>query len=124
IAELRSAQLPVGGVVINMVRPEVLDETDVEVAANGSRAAVARTLSHALDRTGFGGTRHPGLAERLVDPLVAQAREHTERLALERRGHREISGLGLPTYELELLGDGVDLAGLYRMARELRKQGV
>ncbi|MGW1077775.1 ArsA family ATPase [Streptomyces sp. NPDC002537] len=124
ITELRTAQLPVGGVVINMVRPEILDEAAVEIAANGRRVAVARTLSHALERTGFGGTRHAGLAELLVDPLVTQAREHTERLALEHRGRTEISGLGLPTYELELLGDGVDLAGLYRMARELRKQGV
>ncbi|MEV6671095.1 ArsA-related P-loop ATPase [Streptomyces sp. NPDC051162] len=124
IAELRAAQLPVGSVVINMVRPEILDEAAVEIAANGRRADVARTLSHALERTGFGGGRHAGLAGQLVDPLVTQAREHTERLALEHQGRTEISGLRLPTYELELLGDGVDLAGLYRMARELRKQGV
>ncbi|MCD9145162.1 ArsA family ATPase [Streptomyces albireticuli] len=124
IAELRAAQLPVGGIVINMVRPEILDEAAVEVAANGARAEVAETLRYALERTGLGGNRHPGLAESLVDPLVTQAREHTERLALERSGRTEIAGLGLPTYELELLGDGMDLAGLYRMARELRKQGV
>ncbi|MFC5723552.1 ArsA-related P-loop ATPase [Streptomyces gamaensis] len=123
IAELRGARLPVGSVVVNMVRPRVLDAADVDIAANGSRAAVARSLAHALERTGFGGARRPGLAERLVDPLVAQAREHTERLALEHQGRAEISALGLPTYELELLGDGVDLAGLYRMARALRKQG-
>ncbi|ARZ68805.1 ATPase [Streptomyces albireticuli] len=124
IAELRAAQLPVGGIVINMVRPEILDEAAVEVAANGARAEVAETLRYALERTGLGGARHTGLAESLVDPLVAQAREHTERLALERSGRTEIAGLGLATYELELLGDGMDLAGLYRMARELRKQGV
>ncbi|MEU1817246.1 ArsA-related P-loop ATPase [Streptomyces roseifaciens] len=124
IAELRAAGLPVGGVVINMVRPEILDASAVEAAANGQRAAVAHALSHSLERTGFGGARNPGLAEQLVDPLLAEAREHIERLALEHRGRAGIAGLGLPTYELELLGDGVDLAGLYRMARELRKQGV
>ncbi|MEU1779303.1 MULTISPECIES: ArsA-related P-loop ATPase [Streptomyces] len=122
IAELRSAGLPVGGVMINMVRPEILDETAVEAAANGRRPEVARALAYALERTGSGGARRAGLAEPLVDPLLRQAREHTERLALEHRGRADVARLGLPTYELELLGDGVDLAGLYRMARELRKQ--
>ncbi|MGK5543831.1 ArsA family ATPase [Streptomyces sp. URMC 127] len=124
VAELRAAGLPVGGVVINMVRPEILDAAAVEAPANGRRTAVARSLSLALERTGFGGARNPGLAEQLVDPLLSEAREHIERLALERSGRAGIAALGLPTYELELLGDGVDLAGLYRMARELRKQGV
>ncbi|MEV4927160.1 ArsA family ATPase [Streptomyces roseoverticillatus] len=124
VAELRAAGLPVGGVVINMVRPEILDAAAVEAAANGRRTAVAQALSHALERTGFGGARNPNLAEQLVGPLLTEAREHTERLALEERGRAGIAELGLSTYELELLGDGVDLAGLYRMARELRKQGV
>ncbi|MEV4439673.1 ArsA-related P-loop ATPase [Streptomyces sp. NPDC049577] len=129
IAELRAAQLPVGGVVINMVRPEILDTASVEAAANGRRAEVASALAHALERTDPSGADGDGgnadgaaLAEPLVGPLLEQAREHTERLALERRGRADIARLGLPTYELGLLGDGVDLAGLYRMARELRGQ--
>ncbi|MEU1311964.1 ArsA-related P-loop ATPase [Streptomyces cinnamoneus] len=124
IAELRAAGLPVGGVVINMVRPAILDDAAVEAAANGRRGEVARALSHALERTGSGSRGRTGFAEPLVEPLLEQAREHTERLALEQRGRADVARLGLPTYELQLLGDGVDLAGLYRMARELRKQGV
>ncbi|MCA6092225.1 AAA family ATPase [Streptomyces sp. SCA3-4] len=124
IAELRAAGLPVGGVVINMVRPPVLDDAAVEAAANGRREEVARALSHTLERTGSGSRGRTGFAEPLVEPLLQQAREHTERLALEQRGRADVARLGLPTYELQLLGDGVDLAGLYRMARELRKQGV
>ncbi|MEV0262821.1 ArsA-related P-loop ATPase [Streptomyces sp. NPDC050617] len=120
VAELRAAKLPVGGVVINMVRPALLDETAVDIVANGQRPAVAKALS----RVGLGGAQRGGHADRLIDPLLEEAREHTERVALERSGRAEISGLDLPTYELELLGDGVDLAGLYRMARGLRKQGV
>ncbi|MFF4404855.1 ArsA family ATPase [Streptomyces sp. NPDC001262] len=118
IAELRAANLPVGGVVVNMVRPGILDEAAVEAAANGRRTAVAGALAHALERTGSGSAVEPP-----VGPLLEQAREHTERLALEQQGRAEIAKLDLPAYELELLGDGVDLAGLYRMARELRKQG-
>ncbi|MFG2579557.1 ArsA-related P-loop ATPase [Streptomyces malaysiensis] len=118
IAELRADGLPTGGVIINMVRPAILDHEAVEVAANGQRAAVAKALSQA----GLGGARRGGMAERLVDPLLEQAREHAERLALERAQRAELTGLGLPLHELELLTDGIDLAGLYRLATDLRKQ--
>ncbi|MFI9028963.1 ArsA family ATPase [Streptomyces sp. NPDC053560] len=119
VAELRAAGLPVGGVVINMIRPPVLDPDEVDLAANGARAGIAAALSSA----GLGGARRGGRAERLIDPLLEQAREHAERVALERAEHTEITGLGLPTYELEQLPEGVDLAGLYRLARDLRTQG-
>ncbi|GAA0648845.1 ArsA-related P-loop ATPase [Streptomyces malaysiensis subsp. malaysiensis] len=118
IAELRADGLPTGGVIINMVRPAILDHEAVEVAANGQRTAVAKALSQA----GLGGARRGGLAERLVDPLLEQAREHAERVALERAQRAELTGLGLPLHELELLTDGIDLAGLYRLATDLRKQ--
>ncbi|UNO40705.1 ArsA-related P-loop ATPase [Streptomyces sp. MST-110588] len=119
VRELRAAGLPVGGVVINMTRPTVLDAGEVDIAANGARTGIAQALS----RAGLGGARRGGLADRLIDPLLEQAREHAERVALERAQHAELSRLDLPTYELELLPEGVDLAGLYRLARDLRKQG-
>ncbi|MET7764241.1 ArsA-related P-loop ATPase [Streptomyces sp. NPDC005393] len=118
IADLSADGLPTGAVIINMVRPAILDHEAVETAANGQRAAVAKALSQA----GLGGARRGGLAERLVDPLLAQAREHAERVALERAQRAELDGLGLPLHELELLTDGIDLAGLYRLAADLRKQ--
>lgn len=118
IAELCADGLPTGAVIINMVRPAILDHEAVESAANGQRAAVAKALSLA----GLGGARRGGLAERLVGPLLEQAREHAERVALERAQRAELDGLGLPLHELELLTDGVDLAGLYRLAADLRKQ--
>ncbi|OPF71980.1 ATPase [Streptomyces antioxidans] len=118
IAELRADGLPTGGVIINMVRPAILDHEAVEVVANGQRTAVAKALS----RAGLGGARRGGMAERLVDPLLEQAREHAERVALERAQRAELTGLGVPLHELELLTDGIDLAGLYRLAADLRKQ--
>ncbi len=118
ISELRADGLPTGGVIINMVRPAVLDHEAVEAVANGGRTAVAKALSQA----GLGGARRGGMAERLVDPLLEQAREHAERVALERAQRAELTGLGLPLHELELLTDGIDLAGLYRLATDLRKQ--
>ncbi|AKA05156.1 MULTISPECIES: ArsA family ATPase [Streptomyces] len=119
IAELRAAGIPVGGVVINMTRPALLDNGDLEVAARGARTGIAKALSQA----GLGGARRGGLAERLIDPLLEQAREHAERVELERTQHAALTDLGLPTYELGLLPEGVDLAGLYGLARDLRKQG-
>ncbi|MEU3466174.1 ArsA-related P-loop ATPase [Streptomyces sp. NPDC006733] len=120
VAELRAAGLPVGAVVVNMLRPVLLDDADLESVANGRRTAVAKALAQA----GLGGARKGGQAERLVDPLLEQAHEHAQRVLLERRERAEIAGLDLPTYELELRGEGIDLGGLYRLADSLRKQGM
>ncbi|SNS83708.1 Anion-transporting ATPase, ArsA/GET3 family [Actinacidiphila glaucinigra] len=120
VEELRAAGLPTGAVIINMVRPVVMDGAAVASARDGQRTAIAKALSQA----GLGGARRGGLAERLVDPLLAQAHEHAERVALERAQREELGSLGLPAYELELMGDGVDLGGLYRLAENLRKQGL
>ncbi|MDX3214764.1 ArsA-related P-loop ATPase [Streptomyces sp. ME02-6991-2B] len=120
VAELRTAGLPTGAVIVNMVRPVVMDGPALAAARDGRRTAIAKALSQA----GLGGARRGGLAERLVDPLLAQAHEHAERVALERTQREELAALGLPAYELELMGDGVDLGGLYRLAEKLRKQGL
>ncbi|MFJ6528034.1 ArsA family ATPase [Streptomyces longwoodensis] len=120
IAELRAARLPVGRVVVNMVRPELLDAADLDLARTAPRTAIARSLSAA----GLGGARRGGTAEKLVDPLLAQAEEYAERYALEQEQRAVLGELGLPLHELPLLAAGMDLAGLYELATELRKQGI
>ncbi|MFD7698802.1 ArsA family ATPase [Streptomyces caelestis] len=120
IAELRAARLPVGRVVVNMVRPEVLDGDDLELAAAVPRSSIARALSSA----GLGGARRGGHAERLVEPLLAQAEEYAERYALETEQRAVLTDLDVPLHELPLLAEGMDLAGLYQLARRLREQGV
>ena len=107
IAELRAAKLPVGRVIVNMVRPEMLDEDGLELARAVTRSAVARSLSAA----GLGGARRGGHAERLVDPLLRQAEEYAERYALEREQRAVLGELDLPLHELPLLAEGMDLAG-------------
>jgi anion-transporting ArsA/GET3 family ATPase len=116
ICELRAAGLPTGRVVVNMVRPAVLDGADLELAGAVSRASVARSL----DAAGLGGARRGGAAERLVEPLLRQAEEYAERHTLEQRQREVLGGIGLPLDELPLLTDGVDLAGLYQLAALLR----
>ncbi|TDC78920.1 ArsA family ATPase [Streptomyces hainanensis] len=109
VAELRAADLPVGGTVVNMVRP-ALDST----AATPLPAP--NDLAAALTRAGLRD------AEALTAPLLSQGREHVTRLALEATQRDELARLDLPVRELPLLPDGVDLAGLYRLARLLRAQ--
>ncbi|MEV7776841.1 ArsA-related P-loop ATPase [Kitasatospora sp. NPDC088351] len=124
-AELREAALPVGGVMVNMVRPPVLDAAAVAAVDGDHREEVALALGEA----GLGGrSRKPEIVrtavEPLLDPLLAQAREHAERVELEREQRADLQQLKLPTYELPLLGEGVDLGGLYRLAGELKRQGA
>ncbi|WP_333778801.1 ArsA family ATPase [Streptomyces sp. IBSBF 3136] len=118
IAELRAARLPVGRVIVNMVRPEVLDAADLELVRTVERSSVAQALSTA----GLGGARRGGHAERLVDPLLKQASEYAERYALEQEQRAVLGDLDLPMHELPLLAEGMDLGGLYELASELRKQ--
>ncbi|MGW0821863.1 ArsA-related P-loop ATPase [Streptomyces sp. NPDC002845] len=120
IAELHAARLPVGRIIVNMVRPAVLDGTDLELLKAVSRPALAKSLSTA----GLGGARRGGHAEKLVDPLLEQAGEYTERNTLEHEQRAALSELGLPLHELPLLAEGMDLAGLYELATELRQQGI
>nr|WP_203729343.1 ArsA-related P-loop ATPase [Streptomyces sp. SID12501] len=118
IAELRAAKLPVGRIIVNMVRPEVLDEAELELVRAAPRGALARSLSAA----GLGGARRGGNAEKLVDPLLTQAEEYAERYALEHEQRSVLGELQLPMHELPLFTEGMDLAGLYQLAHELRKQ--
>ncbi|GAA2739149.1 MULTISPECIES: ArsA-related P-loop ATPase [Kitasatospora] len=125
IAELREAKLPVGGVLVNMVRPPVLDAAAVAAVDGDHREEVALALAEA----GLGGrARKPETVrahiEPLLGPLLEQAREHSERVELERSQRADLQQLRLPTYELPLLGEGVDLGGLYRLAAELKRQGA
>ncbi|MFF1658103.1 ArsA family ATPase [Streptomyces sp. NPDC058255] len=120
IAELRAAKLPVGRIIVNMVRPALLDDADLELADAAPRTAIAKSLSAA----GLGGARRGGLAERLVDPLLQQAAEYAERYTLEREQRAVLTEQDLPLHELPLLAEGMDLAGLYQLAKELRTQGI
>ncbi|OIV37875.1 ATPase [Mangrovactinospora gilvigrisea] len=116
-AELTAAGLPVGGVFVNMVRPSLLDEAALEAAAGGHRADVATALDGLV-----GGGDAP--SDELVDALLDQAREHAQRVVLEREQRSAVREMGRPWYELPLLADGVDTGGLYALATELRRQGV
>ena len=117
VAELRRAGLPVGGVVVNMVRDPVLPQRSLAAAGKGR-----------LDRDAvLAGLEAAGLAGRstaLLDGLLAEAGEHAVRVALEASQRKELATLDRPTYELPAMSGGIDLGALYDLAQELREQGM
>ncbi|MGI9155403.1 MAG: ArsA-related P-loop ATPase [Marmoricola sp.] len=116
VADLRKARLPVGGVVVNMVRPRDLDTAARDQLAAGTvdRDAIAKELSVAGIDDG----------PALVDTLLGEGRDHAERRALEERQRALVSEIGVPTYELPRLTGGIDLSGLYELAAGLCDQGL
>ena len=117
VAELGKAGLPVGGVVVNMVRDPVLPQRSLAAAAKGR-----------LDRdavlAGLGAAGLAGRSTALLDGLLAEAGEHAVRVALETSQRKELATLDRPTYELPALAGGIDLGALYDLASELREQGM
>ena len=116
IADLRAHDLPVGGVVVNMVRPQDLDAAALAAARDGTIDTEA--VAADLKRVGLEAD------DALVDGLLAEARDHAERRALEDGQRTLVAGLGVPTYELPRLPGGIDLGALYELAGLLRQQGM
>ena len=116
IEELHRARLPVGGVIVNQVRPQDLDPGELAAARAGTLDAEA--VAKALDRAGVTPT------DDLVGGLLTEAAEHAERRALEDAQRSVVSELGVPSYELPRLAGGVDLGGLYELAEDLKEQGL
>jgi len=114
VEELRAGGLPVGAVIVNMVRPPLLPEPALSAAAAG-------TVDLGELR---GGLTAAGLDPDLAPTLAEEAVEHAERWALEDRNRSTVDGLGLPTYELPFLPQNVDLGGLYELAEKLRADGI
>jgi anion-transporting ArsA/GET3 family ATPase len=116
IAQLREHELPVGGVVVNQVRPRELAEDDL-VSVRAGRVS-KRKVATDLNRAGLTSSGD------LVLGLLAEARDHAERRALEDAQRALVEKLGVPTYELPLLVGGIDLGALYELAGLLRDQGL
>jgi anion-transporting ArsA/GET3 family ATPase len=116
IAHVREAGLPVGAVVVNLVRPRDLRVKDLAAARNGGldRAAITADLV-------AGGVE---VSDGLVDGLLDEARDHAVRRSLEDAQRKLVKAMGVPTYELPRLAQGVDLGGLYELAAGLRDQGM
>ena len=116
IADLRSVDLPVGGVVVNQVRPQDLSDAELAAARAGT-----------LDRAGLEEDLRAGgieVTSGLVDGLLDEAADHAERRALEDSQRALVARLDAPSYELPRMAGGIDLGGLYELAGLLREQGM
>jgi anion-transporting ArsA/GET3 family ATPase len=116
IAELTAAGLPVGGVVINLVRPRDLGPAALAAVRNDS---VDRTeITQDLTREGV------AVDHELVESLVAEARDHAVRRELEDEQHEVVAHLDVPTYELPRVAGGIDQGALLELATLMREQGL
>jgi anion-transporting ArsA/GET3 family ATPase len=119
IAELRGLDhggIQVGGIMINMARPVALSAGQLRAAAAG--LLDEDELALGLKAAGLDDSR--ALAADLAAELAEQAR--TDLAQAEQR--RRLGQPAQPVYELPMIADGMDLAGLYRLARALREQGA
>ena len=115
IHDLNETGINVGAVIVNMERPAVLSSGDLAEA--GRDALDLDEIVRGLKSSGL--EQHSG---QYATALAAEAYEHAKRTALEQREKARITHE--PRYDLPLLPDGMDLAGLYDLARALRDQGA
>lgn len=116
VTELRSAGMPVGGVIVNLVRPQDLD--DQARAELLEDKVDTQALTKALEGAGL---KNPGA---LVPALIHEGRDHAERRRLEDSQRELVEKIGIPTYELPKLAGGADMSGLYELAAALTEQGL
>ena len=114
--ELTDGAIRAGGIIINMARPALLDEADLAAAASGSLDVAELAL----------GLKAAGINDNhgLAADLMTELREHAQQVALQNRERDELLTSGRPHYELPMILDGIDLAGLYQLAAVLRQQGA
>jgi anion-transporting ArsA/GET3 family ATPase len=117
LAELRAlGGIQPGGIFINMVRPDGLPEADLKAAVDGRVDEAEIAL----------GLKAAGLpdSQALAAGLGAELAEHARSVAVQERERRELAAAGQPRYELPAITDGIDLAGVYKLAEVLREQGA
>jgi anion-transporting ArsA/GET3 family ATPase len=111
IAELSTERLPVGHVILNLVRPSVLSDESQDALAAGSLQPA--TVASVLD--GAGLQRDVDVAE----ALIAGGEAHLERQRLQNAQREILDGCGRPLVELPLLSDGIDLGALFELAEQM-----
>jgi anion-transporting ArsA/GET3 family ATPase len=113
IVELRAFKgIQLGGVFVNMARPTLVSD-HAQLAEPDPASLVAAFKAVGLPDS-----------DQLAADLATELREHSAQVALQNRERAELDAAGQPLYELPLITEGIDLAGLYRLAAELRNQGA
>lgn len=109
--QLAELGLPLGSVIVNMVRRSPLDDDTLAMAAK--EKLPVREIKKSLAAAGLPDDRETLAA------LTAEARDHAIRIGLERENRSRIDELGRPVAELGLVPDGIDLGAVYDLSEEL-----
>jgi hypothetical protein len=103
-----------------MVAPTCLGADQLAAAARGELDT--HELALGLKAAGL---EDPGAgAGGLAAALAAELSDHAREVLAQGEHRQALAGTGQPCYELPLDADGIDLAGLYRLAAALREQGA
>ncbi len=114
--ELTGGAIRTGGIIVNMARPAILSSADLAAAASGTLDVAELAI----------GLKAAGISDNhgLAADLMTELRDHALQVALQDRERDELLTVGAPHYELPMIPDGIDLAGLYQLAAALRQQGA
>ncbi len=108
VDELHGIGLPVGAVIVNQLR--VSELTPGELVAAGKGRLDEGEIAAALKEAGVSAD------DKALVGLLDEARQHAERVALERHQRQRLEGSGQGIVELPYLPDGIDLGALYELA--------
>ena len=109
IVELTREHIPVGHVVVNLVRPNLLSKSTI--AALRSQELTAAAVGPVLAQVGLPATA--------AEMLVADGFGHIARQDLQDEQLQIIAGCGEPHVELPLLNENIDLGALQDLAKLL-----
>jgi anion-transporting ArsA/GET3 family ATPase len=126
VHELRAVGLPVGGLIVNMVREPLLPAEELDAAIDGTldRDKVLAGLSAAgLGRRSRAAGNDTSPAA-LATALLSEAADHATRVRMEDEERAELLLLDRPIYDLPALASGIDLGALYGLAARLIEQGA
>ena len=116
VAELRNHGLPVGAIIVNLVRPQDLDAEDRAALLDGT--VDTAILEARLKEAGLNPTPE------LLDVLIAEGHDHAERRKLEDTQRHRLDEATAPIYELPRLAGGADLTGIADLGEALTDQGL
>jgi hypothetical protein len=114
IAELTASRLPIGHVILNLVRPSLLAAATRKALDAGTVKAPA--IAKSLAKASLDGDAAPAL----LDGGLA----HLERQHLQEGQRKILKGCGHPLAELPSLSDGIDLGALFELAETLKSSGA
>ncbi|HEX6446730.1 MAG TPA: ArsA-related P-loop ATPase [Streptosporangiales bacterium] len=114
IAELEQTGIPVGAVIVNMVRERMLPTDQLRAAAAGRVDTDA--LADGLAKAGVDAS------DRTVDALAAELVDHAKRVGAEDEARQTIEKLDQRVLELPFLPDGVDIGALHQLAERIEEQ--